>query len=332
MIYSLLRGDSITQTFGDGVNTNASVTVVYRKGAEEGTNITYRTAPWHELGPVTVNGTTAVPAKTGTREWTLSVGKATSNDITVVASAQVDSSLAEKYGVAPDSRYRDAIVKWLMRGKKADGVTGWNNPDETDLGLADFANRLGVVERPMTLTEMYWFDIDPTWPDHAIMLKADWVNSPTPPAYSCKIFMQITNTFDNTAWAPYILQGADFENNSWEYAKSTTYWEWTNATFKITGILPVNGITLANNEPRNWIPLRWFVFDQNSFDADYMAYIVLADPFSEESPGYQAGWYDWKQTHGDAGTPGLFFKWDVSDRSWPRSPEILKPVNPWPLY
>jgi len=331
VIYSLLQGDFITQTFGASVDTNASVTVVYRKGAEEGTNITYRTARWHEIGAVTVNGVAATPAKTGTREWTLSVGKATSNDITVVASAQVDSSLATKYDVAPDSRYRNAIVKWLMRGKKADGVTDWHDPDATDLGLADLASVAGNVETNLTLTEMYWFDIDPTWADHVIMLKAGFVNVPMPPAYTCNVFMQISNTLDNTAWAPYILQGADFENNSKEYAKPTSNWPWTNATFKIAGLLPVNGLSKAVKDPRNWVPLRWFVFADGSFDSDFVTSIQFADPFSEDSPAGRDGWYDWKQALGDE-TPDPVFKWSVDERGWPTGVEILKPVNPWPLY
>ena len=333
VIYSLLQGDCITQTFGESVDTNASVTLVYRKDAEEGTNITYRTAPWHEIGPVTVNGVAASPVATGNpREWTLSVGKAASSDITVVASAQVDSSLADRYGVAPDNRYRNAIVKWLMRGTRADGVTPWHDPDATELGLADIADTTGSVEDQMTLTEMYWFDVDPTWPDHAIMLKAGWTKVPTPKGsgddvHSCRVFMQFSNTVDNTAWAPYVLQGVDFANNSWEYAKDSSDWTWTNATFKVAGLLPVNGLNEDVKDPRNWASMRRFVFAEGSFDSDFTSYIEFADPFS-----IVPSWRKWKQEHG-ADTPNPVFKWSVDERGWSTEEvEVMKKSNQWPLY
>ena len=336
LIYSIIRGGNLVQTFGDAADTNETVTLVFRKGSEDGTNITYRAAKWHEIGSVTVNGVAATPTPTGnTREWTLNVAKAMSNDVTVVASAQVDSSLSEQYGVDPTSRYRDAIVSWLTRGTDAYG-NAWHNPDATTLGLADFATRAGNVETNMTLTEMYWFDIDPTWNDHDIMLKAGWVDVPKPTGsgdgvHDCRIFMQISNTVNNAAWAPYVLQGADFPNNSWEYAKTESNWQWTNETFKVMGLLPVNGLSEDVNEPRNWIPLRWFVFAPDSFDANFTSYMQFADPFSMESPAGRAGWYDWKEEHGSA-TPNPFFKWGVNERGWPQEAEVLKTTNPWPLY
>ena len=336
LVYSIIQGGNLVQTFGDAADTNETVTLVFRKGSEEGTNITYRAAKWHEIGTVTVNGKAVAPTPTGnTREWTLNVAKAESNDVTVIASAQVDSSLAEKYGVDPTSRYRDAIVGWLMRGADAYG-NAWHNPDATTLGLADFATRAGNVETNMTLTEMYWFDIDPTWNDHDIMLKAGWVGVPQPTGSSdgvhdCRIFMQISNTVDSSAWAPYVLQGADFLNNSWEYAKTESNWQWTNETFKVMGLLPVNGLSEDINEQRNWIPLRWFVFAPDSFDANFTSRMQFADPFSMESPAGRAGWYDWKEEHGSA-TPNPFFKWGVDERGWPQEAEVLKTTNPWPLY
>ena len=331
VIYSIISGGDIWQTFGPYEDTADTVTLVYRKGSPQGTNITWRTSKWHEIGTVTVNGLVASPAATGNpREWALSVGKATSNDITVVASAQVDASLAEKYGVPSTSRYRDAIVKWLMRGMNAYGDP-WHDPDATDLGLADFADRTGNVQTNLTLTEMYWLDIDPTWSDHDIVFKAGWAGNsdipmPKPSGHgelACRVYMQITNTVVNSAWAPYILQGCDFENNSWVYADPLADWQWTNATFKIAGRL-LNTLTSEDNE-RNWIPLRWFVFAPDSFDADYTSYIELADPTSTESPGYSAGWYDWVQEHG---SPGFGFQLRITERGMPQEAEVLRKENP----
>ena len=111
------------------------------------------------------------------------------------------------------------------------------------------------------------------------------------------------------------------------YADPAENWQWTNATFKIKGLLPVNGLSADVKDERNWVPQRWFVFTPTSFDANFTTLIEMVDPFSKESPGYNAGWYDWKQEHG-ADTPNPVFKWDVSDRSWPTEAEIMKPENP----
>jgi hypothetical protein len=54
--------------------------------------------------------------------------------------------------------------------------------------------------------------------------------------------------------------------------------------------------------------------------------VEILDPFSTESPGYSARWYEWAQTHGRPSS--LFFKWDVSDRSMPTEAEIMKTANP----
>ena len=331
VIYSIIEGGDLTQTFASATDTAETVTLVYKKGSEEGTNITYRTTRWHEMGLVTVNGQAVTPTPTGNqREWTLEVGRATSNDVTVVASAQVDSSLAERYGVPETSRYRDAIVSWLMRGADAYG-NAWHDPDATTLGLADKADQNGLVQTNMTLTEMYWFDIDPTWNDHDIRLNAGWKETPAPMSGTYdmrgRMYMQITNTAaGGSGWAPYVLQGCDFENNSWAYADPSADWLWTNATFKIKGLLPVNGITLGNAEERNWVAQRWFVFTPTSFDENYTSSIEMVDPCSTESPGHNAGWYDWAQKYG---RPSLmFFRWDVSDGSWPTAAEVLKVENP----
>jgi hypothetical protein len=341
VIYSKILGDNLWQTFGAATTTTETVTLVYKKGSEQGTNITYHTSKWHEMSSVTVNGKFTKPEKTGEREWSLNVGAASSNDITVVASAQVSEDLELKYGVSGSSRYRNAIVKWLMRGTDARG-NKWHNSDATTLGLADFVALSGNVITNLTLTEMYWLDIDPTWNDHDIQFKGGIdtaprlrlraLSDPLVPGYSgtaantnvvMSVFMQITNTVaGGAAWAPYILQGADFENNSWEYLKPESNWQWTNATFKITGIL-ANKLT-SESSSRNWIPLRWFVFTPDSFDADFRTTIEVDDPYSTQSPGWNAGWKDWVEKNGWA---PVFFSWDISDRSWPTEAELLEKEN-----
>ena len=335
VIYSMLQGGHLTQTFGETVDTSNSVTLVYRKGSDEPTNITYRTDRWFEMGPVTVNGAAATPAPTGNeREWALPVGAAASNDITVVASAKIDQKLAEDYGLGDDNRYRDAIVEWLSRGTDVNG-NKWHDPTTTILGLADQVDKSGSVVTNLTLNDMYWLDIDPTWNDHDIQLKAYFSVLPhdrVVPATSTRpchtnvamtMFMQITNTVDNSFWKPYILQGMELAGNSWAYTNVSANWRWTNATFKVRGRL----LYTDKDSELEQIPLRWFVFTPGSFDSNFESEIELDDPYSLASPGATAGWYNWAQKHGRV---TIGYSWDISDRGWPVTAEELKPDSTLP--
>ena len=99
---------------------------------------------------------------------------------------------------------------------------------------------------------------------------------------------------------------------------------WGDVSFKITGIL-VNGTDKSGLYPRkNWLPLRWFVFGPGSFDENYESEIELVDPYSKESPGYRAGWYDWVKEHGWA---PVYWSWDLDDRLVPEHVEVLQPHN-----
>ena len=138
--------------------------------------------------------------------------------------------------------------------------------------------------------------------------------------------MQITNSAaGGSAWAPYILQGMELAGNSWAYMDAAAMWKWTNETFKVTGRL-LNGKTDPDNE-RNWIPLRRFLFTKNSFDSNFGSMIEIDDPYSTASPGWNAGWADWVREHGPT---TIGYKWDISDRSWPESPEELQPDSTLP--
>ena len=338
VIYSLLEGGHIAQTFGEHVGTRENVTLVYRKDSEEPTNITYNVDRWYEIGPVTVNGGAATPAKTGNeREWTLAVGAHAENDVVVTASAQVDQALAAKYGLGPDNRYTGAVIDWLTRGKDAYG-NNWHDKTTDVLGLADQVDKNGNVVTNLTLNEMYWLDIDPTWNDHDIRLKGYYsvlphnrevpatAERPFHTNVAMTLFMQITNSAaGGSAWAPYILQGMELAGNSWAYMDAAAMWKWTNETFKVTGRL-LNGKTDPDNE-RNWIPLRRFLFTKNSFDSNFESMIEIDDPYSTASPGWNAGWADWVREHGPT---TIGYKWDISDRSWPESPEELQPDSTLP--
>lgn len=336
----------IYQTLGDAVNTNRNQILVIQKGSDRGTNITYRVDPWYEIGTVTTNGRPAVARALGEpRTYEVTVGVGASNNVTVVASAKVQQNLVD-LGLTDDNRYRDAVVDWLLKHKDAYG-NDWANPDSEEVRLADVIGLNDDYLSTMTLTEMYWLDMDPTIGNLA--LKGGMAEAPQPivreTTYSIieqgvektwttvdtnvtmGVHLEITNRVEDAAdprygqaWAPYVMRGMAPGETSWQYAASGS--SWTNATFNIAGILS-NGLTHESNRD-NWIPLRWFVFLPDSFDDDFVSRIEIKDPFGTESPGYSAGWYDWVQVHGP--TP-VFYRWAIDTRRKPFNVELLKKEN-----
>ena len=92
--------------------------------------------------------------------YTVNVGANASNAITVVAAARADSRLSEY--LADDDIYRPAVLDWLKNATTLKG--DFANPDSEELYLADFIRPNGTVVTDLTLTEMYWLDMDPTIP------------------------------------------------------------------------------------------------------------------------------------------------------------------------
>ena len=342
IVYCYLDSDMghLTQTVGDAVQTNGNVLVFITKGSERGTNITYTADCWYELGGVTVNGrnvaftTNASPE----RSYTVSgVGKGSSNNVTVVASAKVQSSL-EAAGIDP--RYRRAIMQWLTERTDAWG-NPWPDQDTSEVKPAYFvpySNKSATplpTDNPLDLTTMYWLDIDPTAggfyliggiaevPGPAIV--PGYLGSESVTNVKMGIYMQITNSTTSGVYAnfskpPWVMRGVEPGYTSWDFGGSG----WTSATFKVTGIL-ANGLTKESNK-KSWIPLRWFVFNEDSFDPDtFISRVEVTDPFGTESPGYGAGWYDWVQEHGYA---PVFFGWAIDTRQTPGfDAEIMMKTN-----
>ena len=344
IVYCYLDGEGhILQTVGDAVQTNGNVLVFITKGSDRGTNITYTADRWYELGNVTVDGksvaftTNASPART----YTVSgVGKGCSNNVTVVASSKIQSDL-EAAGIDP--RYRRAIMHWLSNHKNAWG-DDWADPDASEVKQAYFvpySNRAASplpTTMPLDLTTMYWLDIDPTAggffmiggiaepPGPAIV--EGYMGSAAVTNVKMGIYMQITNTnvsgmYANFAKPPWVIRGMEPGYTSWDF-DPVGEWGWTSATFKVTGIL-ANGFTREGNKD-SWIPQRWFVFNEDSFDKDtYISRVEVKDPLGTESPGYSAGWYDWVQEHGYS---PVFFGWAIDNRLTPLGDaEIMMKTN-----
>lgn len=338
LVYCNLAADPghIYQTVGDHTATNGNVILVIQKGLIGGTNITYTVDPWYALGDVTANGRAMPATEAGKRTWTVNVADNASNNVTVVAAARVSDELLA-LGLTDDNRYRPAVMDWLSKHVDAYG-NPWADPDADQVKLADYMSMSGHIVTNMTLTEMYWLDMDPTVGNLA--LKAGMAEPPGPAIVEgyagsasvtnvkMGVFMMITNRATAEAWSPYVLRGLEPGVTSWDYALEGE-WGWTSVTFKVTGLL-ANGYTSESNR-RNWIPLRWFVFHPDSFyqpgDTEgrpFTTRIEVKDPFGTETPGYSAGWYDWVREHGY--TP-VFFSWSLDERLKPFDVEVLKKQN-----
>ena len=344
LVYCNLDTDfgHIRQTVGDLVCSNASTFVFIKKGGS-GTNITYTVDRWYELGTVTTNGSPAVAAATGAPyEYVVNVGAGASNNVTVVASAALNAHLRE-LGLDERNRYTPAVVDWLEKGRTLRGP--FANPDSDAIYLADFLNMSGTVSpQPLTLTEMYWLDMDPTIPyvgggdnQSALALQGGMAKPPVPSEVivdgyagtssvtntKMGVFMAITNRVSGEAWTPYVLRGLQPGQTSEDYLGGGAV-GWTSVTFKVTALV-ANGKT-SEGVSSDWIPVRWFVFGADSFrplDAAVdpgVSYIEVRDPHTPQSPAYWEGAKDWPDTP-------IFYRWAIDDRLKPVNVDMLKQDN-----
>ena len=349
LVYFSVSGDNILQWDGESF-TNGLIMTMVAKGSQRGTNITYRVAPWYEIGSVTTNGVSAAAGlvkttagNTQPREYVLEgVGKGVSNNVTVIAAAIPDERLATQYDVGEDNPYRTAIIDWLGSGTDLYG-NPFADVDSGEIKLAEFRSMNNTFVTNMTLTEMYWLDMDPTVGGLALL--GGMAEAPTPrdvtlPGGATRkylrmgVYMMITNenavvtppTYPRgandftTHWTPYALRGLAPGSNSLGYEQARDDWE--SVTFKLTGLL-LNGKTNPLNVD-NWMPLRWFVFREDSFTAEGLSRIEIEDPHSPDSIGYNTGWGQWWEKHGFS-NPAFF--WSIDTRLQPIGVEALKQEN-----
>jgi len=316
----------ITQTFGDATQTVDMVTALVRKGTS--TNITYNIERWYELDRVSVDGSD-MPLGSLPRKGTVTVtlgGETTSNNIDVVAYAAVDRTLSSaEWGLDADNRYTPAVVDWLNKGVKANGES-FANPDGP-LSKAEFHALSGNPDatRPLTLTEMYWLDIDPT--ESNWWFVAGMAEAPSPVLTNgvangnarMAVYMCLTNTESKVSFAPYVLRGVEPGSLS---SDSATVQDWDGPAMKIEGRL-LN--TSYGDDHFAWVGLRWFLFDGGSFTPagsdGFRSYIEILDPYSTESPGYWQNWYKWK------GESTIGYRWNISDGTAMWGVETLMPTN-----
>ena len=327
----------IRQRIGDaGDFTNASKILYMQKGSTRGTNITYEVDNWYELGSVTTNGAAIAVEELGSRQYRVNVGTGVSNNVTVVAAAQVTEQLRD-LGLGADNPYSPAVIDWLEKGTDVYG-TPWPNAGSGEINLAEFHSLNGTYVTNLTLTTMYWLDMDPTtnglWlvggmsqaPVEHQITSASTDNVLTNLRVGVKLYM--TNTVTAKSWNPYVLRGIAPGSHSLDYATSTAWLNtnWTSATFKVTGFL--NNGHGRISDYTCWVPLRWFAFTPDSFDADHQSFIEVTDPFSRSSPASSGGygWLDWAVDHPEWEKSAFYF-WSLDTRIKPVSVEPLKKEN-----
>ena len=353
MIYSNLGSSGrLSQMIGGAPVKNNEI-IFCRKGSEEGTNLVYVADMWHELGSVKIDGRDAAWTTNAPRTYTVNVGAGSSNNtITVDAEAVIQKNLETDYGLTRDNRYTKAILEWLCAGKDLKG-NPWANPGSGELKLAEYwpwAAHDESERLPLSLTAMYWLDIDPTeggWVFRAgttdIVGEIDPATGSAPTSSSAvtnvriSVSMMITNVNEAAGWpahktahAPRALRGLEPGSSSLDYADAD--YGWTSVTFKVTSIM-FNDFIVDGGTRENRVPLRWFVFDEDSFGgADgFTSTIDFRHPWSGDSLSGEYGYKDWLERFGEeyvkkhGRLPFFGYAWDIDERLKPVSVEILKP-------
>ena len=270
---------------GNPTHTNKKDLLVVKSG--DSTNILYRVDSWYELADCTTNGLPVEARKLAENTFIIELTNITKT-VTVIANDKADHRLLDRWNLPEDDPYRPAILDWLLRR--------WPDKGPDDIALAEHwhptRGRMGLLD----LKAMYWLDIPPVeGHDEGGERINDWrllfFNGETKyiPVQEdgvtylnaiIPITMLITNKMSNPPLfhPPYTIQGlqpGSSSSNDWGIAK------WSNATFKVTGSPNVAG---------EYKPVKWFVFNENSFNPDGTAYIEVPDQSNPQTPGYNWGW------------------------------------------
>ena len=321
-----------------------------------GLDIVYEVDPWYEMGEGSVEVTetnatyyaTVTPVEGRERTYRVNVAKGSSNNVVVVARPRLNEKLRE-YGLTEDNRYTPAVLDWLRRHKRLapDGKTEIEfGSDAEDLYLADYVP-WGAPDKvcgQLTLTQMYWLDIDPTVsgqvfragfssapaPDWRETVRVSsnkygevWTEYVTNHFQTMGVSMMISNRYDATQapYAPYVIRGVEAGSNTLGYESGPDKESWYDTTFSILGRLNI----FDPKTQENWKPMRWFVFKPGSFDADFETKIEILDLYEPGSIA-QAHWSEYLRD--EEKKYGLFFQWHIGDdKNLPFEVEELKPEN-----
>ena len=316
------RGN-VAQRIGEDTAQNTYALV----SSGSSTNIVYDVAPWYAVEAVGVNEagrTNYTFSGTGTGA-TFNLANVTETTY-VVAREGIDARVIAA-GLDPADRYAPAVLRWLRDGSLNGTFKNPNGPLTNAIYRGLSADSTNCV---IGLKGQYWLDLDPTEPGW--WLRGDFTGlgtksrirkfsegSETP--YSnpqIDVTLYLSNDVSLVVHAPYRLQGLNNERSD----ETSTYSNWTSATFKVEAML-------LNGEPHNvgYLPFRWFVFGPDSFvkpeesksvgRPPYTTRIEILDPFSFESPGYSYGWRDYKGC-------AVILRWNLTEQLQLSGVEMLK--------
>ena len=338
IVYATVEGAHIRQTTGGLTNVTTTIMLPTKKGGE-GTNIVYSLDTWYEIDKITEND--VVKASGGGDGFVFAAGKDTQDSVVrVKATARPRSDLREKYGLTPQNRYTGAVLDWLEKGHRLHGEK-FEHSGNIDLPI--IRDLAGNFITNLTLTETYWFDIDPTGSNWCF--RAGTSRSPREvethfsqgpggrPVYDptgtadyliktnirMEVMMVITNEatvgkWAGKSWPPYVLRGIEPGSDSQQYARGETN-VWESVNFKPTGDIQ-NGLPLRER----WVPLRYFIFTEGSFDANNRSTVEVPAPYSSDSLGVNYGWLDFIGCQ-------VFYSWSIDGRVAPVAIETLAPTN-----
>ena len=337
-LYAQLQGGYINQSIGEFVSTVSNVVLWVQKDSPAGTNIVYQiTNGWYELESLvetSSDGTREHPEKVGSRgRFDAAVAVNALHDVKVVAKTRVRADVDALLG--PDNDYREAVLKWLEAGKWGPRSNRRDFKNQGgEIHQAMFAGLSGTTNRLLRLTEMYWLDLDPTVegtvfqagmcdPPQPVDVERAFVDRPhIGPGEGtvvtndvCEdiilgVFMKIWNeNGEFEPYAPYTLNGIRPGQTSMDHPA-----DWDSVTFKITGYLQ-NGMDATKDPDKIWMPLRYFVFDEGSFDpVTFKARIQVMDPFVQFA--------EWKKYF----RCPVYFRWDLDTRKFDAvADEVLCP-------
>ena len=218
------------------------------------TNIVYKLKDWYRIGSLTTNGVNALnPAANQGTEYVLDLPNLQTN-ITVNAVATVAPELMN--GVLPQVR------RWVM-----------SYPD-TDLAPSTYNGK------PMSLTELYWFNVDPTVSHVFEGRITDFMYDP-----DTNLFMTAYLTIDG--------------NNctSLNYTALFSAGAKTNyPTFKVKARMDLMSNDIDADED-GWIFLSQYAIMPDSFDENHTCRLYLENPFKRKLFGKR--------------TDSLFLKWQI---------------------
>jgi hypothetical protein len=126
------------------------------------------------------------------------------------------------------------------------------------------------------------------------------------------------------SFAPYALRGVETGSVSTNYAVTGS---WKGPTFRIIGrLLEKDSSGEGDDGLIEWVPLRWFVFDENSFrpkgvSDEFQSMIEIMDPYSSESAAFTRNW------HLRRGTSIVGFTLSIDDGGGLSATETLCPTN-----